>query len=360
MLAGQISDPVHRLLRAVVLALCPLVHGCVDVHGGAVELSWKLRAATGSQETFLNCGFDLAPGGTAAVSRQGISELDLRHEIIPQGRRLHLQTHFGLTNQTATQSTRNQQVTWKGALQLDRELNDFVRVFGGWSREEASPSTSTGRWVPAGGSVLTVAPEVETRTGGQLGMTFETRTRRLRGTIGAFHESVSGQEYRDWSWESSHSLPFSSPRNGEIRMPFSTSVARDFVREGWTGSLSFNPLRSLTTSASWSVDWKDQGPYRGGNRRATALVRYDVQEGRLKHLFVSGAIHFRNDLLFDDGFVLRGGWRTDAILGYWLRIRSREIQLRLNVSNLADRSWQLTRFAPDHGRQVILSVSQEF
>jgi len=69
MLAGQISDPVHRLLRAVVLALCPLVHGCVDVHGGAVELSWKLRAATGSQETFLNCGFDLAPGGTAEISR---------------------------------------------------------------------------------------------------------------------------------------------------------------------------------------------------------------------------------------------------------------------------------------------------
>lgn len=69
MMAGQMRDPVHEALRAVVLALCPLVHGCVDVHGGAVELSWKLRAKAGSTATFLDCSFDLSPDGSAEISK---------------------------------------------------------------------------------------------------------------------------------------------------------------------------------------------------------------------------------------------------------------------------------------------------
>jgi hypothetical protein len=53
--------PVAKPLRAVVVMLCLSVHGCTDVTGGAVELSWKLRAATGSQSTFLDCAIRLAP-----------------------------------------------------------------------------------------------------------------------------------------------------------------------------------------------------------------------------------------------------------------------------------------------------------
>jgi hypothetical protein len=45
----------------VVFALCLAVHGCTDVGGGAVELSWKLRALTGSEETFLDCVIALEP-----------------------------------------------------------------------------------------------------------------------------------------------------------------------------------------------------------------------------------------------------------------------------------------------------------
>jgi hypothetical protein len=52
--------------RTVVLALCFAVHGCADVDGGAVELSWKLRAATGSDRTFLDCNVDIA--GARAVT----------------------------------------------------------------------------------------------------------------------------------------------------------------------------------------------------------------------------------------------------------------------------------------------------
>jgi hypothetical protein len=52
---------VAKPLRAVVFGLCLAVHGCVDVNGGAVELSWKLRAETGSDLTFLDCVISLAP-----------------------------------------------------------------------------------------------------------------------------------------------------------------------------------------------------------------------------------------------------------------------------------------------------------
>jgi hypothetical protein len=54
---------VAKALRAVVFALCLVVHGCADVNGGAVELSWKLRAATGSDLTFLDCAITLQPTG---------------------------------------------------------------------------------------------------------------------------------------------------------------------------------------------------------------------------------------------------------------------------------------------------------
>jgi hypothetical protein len=39
--------------------LCLLVHGCEDVNGGAVELSWKLRPASSSlEDKFVECKSD--------------------------------------------------------------------------------------------------------------------------------------------------------------------------------------------------------------------------------------------------------------------------------------------------------------
>jgi len=57
--------PVATASRAVVLVLCLAVHGagCADVDGGAVELSWKLRAATGSDVTFLDCAVGVEGAG---------------------------------------------------------------------------------------------------------------------------------------------------------------------------------------------------------------------------------------------------------------------------------------------------------
>ena len=54
---GQIGPLSHS--RAVAwatrLALCLAVHGCSTATGGAVELSWKLKAASGSNANFIDC-----------------------------------------------------------------------------------------------------------------------------------------------------------------------------------------------------------------------------------------------------------------------------------------------------------------
>jgi len=48
--------------------LCLLVHGCADVQGGAVELSWKLRPASSSlDDKFVDC--ESGKPGTGAVTR---------------------------------------------------------------------------------------------------------------------------------------------------------------------------------------------------------------------------------------------------------------------------------------------------
>jgi hypothetical protein len=48
--------------------LCLLVHGCENVNGGAVELSWKLRPASSQlEDKFVDC--DSGKAGTGPVDR---------------------------------------------------------------------------------------------------------------------------------------------------------------------------------------------------------------------------------------------------------------------------------------------------
>lgn len=60
---------VTNALRAFVTVLCLAVHatGCGNVDGGAVELSWKLRAASGSDQTFLSCAVNNLAGTNAVT-----------------------------------------------------------------------------------------------------------------------------------------------------------------------------------------------------------------------------------------------------------------------------------------------------
>src|SRR5205085_3409083 len=103
------------------------------------------------------------------------------------------------------------------------------------------------------------------------------------------------------------------------------------------------------------------GPDRGGNVHASVAARHEIRNGKLKGWVTGVALLYRNDFVFSDGFTLQGGWRADVMFGYRLQLRPRhETLLQFNAVNLADRSWQLTRFAPDHGRQLFFSVTQEF
>lgn len=86
---------VAKPLRAVVFALCLAVHGCTNVSGGAVELSWKLRAATGSEHTFLGCAIRLEPTNQLVE----IAEIQLHWEVdaMPDSRSWPCDDDHGVT-----------------------------------------------------------------------------------------------------------------------------------------------------------------------------------------------------------------------------------------------------------------------
>jgi hypothetical protein len=63
---------------ALVTGLCLLVHGCEDVNGGAVELSWKLRPASSSlEDKFVDC----APGMIEDVFINPVVKMRLDWEV---------------------------------------------------------------------------------------------------------------------------------------------------------------------------------------------------------------------------------------------------------------------------------------
>jgi hypothetical protein len=71
MLVGQMHPSSHTrvaaLLRLGFVTVCLGVYGCNTVDGGAVELSWKLRPASGSNDIFVNC--DTGVVGANPVTR---------------------------------------------------------------------------------------------------------------------------------------------------------------------------------------------------------------------------------------------------------------------------------------------------
>jgi hypothetical protein len=57
-MVGQTRSFSHRVRVALATLVSLGVHGCTDVKGGAVELSWKLRAAAAAADTFVACASD--------------------------------------------------------------------------------------------------------------------------------------------------------------------------------------------------------------------------------------------------------------------------------------------------------------
>ena len=103
---------------ALVTGLCLLVHGCEDVNGGAVELSWKLRPASSSLENkFVDCDPRMIDG----VRIKPVLEMRLDWEV------------------------RDRPNVWPGAAQWPCTANHGV----------------TGFELPAGDALLTVTPICE-------------------------------------------------------------------------------------------------------------------------------------------------------------------------------------------------------
>jgi hypothetical protein len=63
----SVAAPTRMALATV---LCLLVHGCENVNGGAVELSWKLRPASSSiEDKFVSCNPGRASTGPVIEMR---------------------------------------------------------------------------------------------------------------------------------------------------------------------------------------------------------------------------------------------------------------------------------------------------
>lgn len=277
--------------------------------------------------------------------------------------RLHVEVHGGATQHRTSQTTVGREATQDAGIEASWESDKNTAVFVRWAREAELPWLSTGRWQARGAAdLVAVAPPPEIRAGGQLGLRVKSPGTRLGGTFALFHETVHQHTYREWSWERSQTpAALASPIAGELRSAVSMRAWPDFVRQGFTSTVNFTPSRLLSLHASWSEEWKDAGPYRGGNRRASLSGQYSFRGGALDGLATGFTLYARNALVFDDGYTLPGGLRADMRVRYQLGARGNQATLlQLSLANIAGRPWQATRFAPDHGRQVLLSVTREF
>jgi hypothetical protein len=74
-MVGQSRSFLHCVCVATATLVFLAVHGCTDVKGGAVELSWKLRAAAGAQDVFVSCTSDGTLTNSAGAALQGTGQL---------------------------------------------------------------------------------------------------------------------------------------------------------------------------------------------------------------------------------------------------------------------------------------------
>jgi len=323
-----------------------------------VTYRWTVRGRWSRQES----GWLTPSAAPATGAHRDTQTVDLFYRAGFAHDRLGLELDLGGAEHRSPGETTEDQSTRKASLGSTVELCPAATLFGNWAHEEILPWVSTGVFRRNGGDLRRQSHTPEKRAGGQLGLRVAAMDNRVSGTVGIFHDNVSNHAFRDWAWESAHPGPGASALpDGGLRLPASYSVWKELVREGWMGSFDFNPTPSLTTTASWYCDWKNAGPYRGGNRRASLVARYSFRHGVLHGFGVGGGVSYRNAMSFNDADRLPGGTRGDLFLTYHGRTeRFGNTLLQLKLANLTNRPWPLTRFAPDRGRQVLLSIAQKF
>jgi Ca-activated chloride channel homolog len=348
----QLTDETRRLedvfARVQVLAN---MRGRL-AHAASVRASWHRRWA--------DWAGDVADGFRA--SRCDSASIDAFYRVTFAEGVVGVETFFGAADHRTPLQTVEQQRTRTMSAGFFSNVTSNLTVFGNWTQAEMLPWLSGGRFALVDGRLAPIAAEIEQRDGVELGLRGHGWNGVFSGQICFFRETICGSTYRDWDWEQAHPLGGVVDGNGgEVRSAVAYDPWRAFARHGFTGSLDLNPTRSITATASAYVDAKDAGPVRGGNRRASLAVRYEIREGVAKGLIAGFGLSRRNAMTFNDGFSLPGGSRVDALLAYRRRNHGgHETLLQVNVLNLAGRAWKPTRFAPDRGRQLVLSIVREF
>lgn len=330
-----------------------------------VQLTGDFRTAATSQTVTLQGSYHRQKSdwldSVAAPSRENLG-LDFTWNVRSSNDRLSFQTNLGSTQHRTPGETEPQQTTHKAATRFAWEFAKNIHVFANGSTEEILPWVPTGLIQMSSGLPQALSQTIEHREGGQVGIDLSSLDDRLSVKLALFHEGIKDHAFRDWAWERDHSssglvlLP-----GGIIRQPLSYDRSGDWQREGWMGEINLQPTRALNCRANWYCDWKNNGPYRGGSRQASIVANYTFLEGVMQGFVTGFAINARNTMVFNDGYKLTGGVRCDLLFAYEHKLSGgQRMKVQLNLMNLTDCPWQPTRFAKDHGRQMLLSVSREF
>ncbi len=321
-------------------------------HAWSAGGMWHRRDAAWEAET--------AAAGAAARRDQRRLEASDRMELIDGV--LDLSLTFGATEYLMPEQTRARRSALRGSSELSLHLTREFALFGVVAQDEVLAAGPTGRYAVHGASLVPVTGGLEQHRGGQIGLRVDVLENRVIGHTAWFSEAVRGQSFREWAWERDHAAsgPLWSDDGRMVRDPVSLATWRDYVRQGWIGAVDLNLLRELTATASWCVERSNDGPHRGGNRRASLLARYTFAAGALRGLELGLGVAYRNTMTFDDSYELRGGVRWDAMIGYtYDRHAPGATRVQINVIDLTDNRLRPTRFSVDRGRRIALSASRD-
>lgn len=264
-------------------------------------------------------------------------------------------TEHRLRGQTGTRSE-------SGRISVDGSWQPVTgwRLFARGIVDESMPWISTGIFAEQDGQWLAVSPATARSRSLQAGVEFTSADDRISIESMVWTEQRSNVAFRDWAWERDHGASEVLP-DGRVRDPFSYATWPQWDVAGWAGEIFVTPMPGFATLLRWQLATDGDGPYQGGNQRASFFSSYRFQSGLLRGLTVGGGLTARNALRFNDGYTLEDSVRVDLLLRYELRLGSRmRAETQLNVQNATGAPAQPTRFGIDHGPRIVLSQSLEF
>jgi len=337
-----------------------IARGTLDgaIDGGSWSHRWGIAAQWHRRETDWRVEVD----GATAAPRTETTRLEVADRIGLFDDGLILTPAWGLARWSTPGQSQPERSATRSSFDVALHLSDAFSLVGVVADDSMLPEVQTGHFLQTGQGLVSASAGLERHRGGQLGIHLALRDNRLTGRFAWFRESIDGLRYRAWGWERDHAA--TGPvwiDASTVRQPVSTAEWPQFTREGWIGTADFNPTREFAATACWAIDTADEGPYRGGNRRASVFLRYRPVAGWFARWEIGGGAAWRNDLTFDDGHRLEGGARLDLFLARTFRFHAgRQTRVQINCIDLADTGVQPTRFVENRGRRVHVSVSQSF